>query len=78
MAEVQRRIDNNRRAYFSDSCVALGMERDQAAGFADLAILILAGSQNLGGPVDRQLVARAADALHTQVLAALPKPAPPR
>jgi AcrR family transcriptional regulator len=72
VAEVQRRIDNNRHAYMVETCLALGIDRARAEGFADLAVLILAGSQNLGGPVDRHLVARAADTLHAQVLAAVP------
>ena len=50
-AEVQRRIDNNRRAYLADTCLALGHRRaEHAESFADLGVLVLAGSQNLVRP----------------------------
>jgi len=71
-AEVQRRIDNNRRAYVADTCRALGIDRKRADAFAELAVLVIAGSQNLCGPVDRKLVDRAHAELHAQVLAAIP------
>jgi AcrR family transcriptional regulator len=69
-AEVQRRIDNNRRAYFAETCRALGIDRERSAAFAELAVLITAGSQNLGGPVDRDLLERAGGMLYAQVFAA--------
>jgi AcrR family transcriptional regulator len=71
-AEIQRRIDNNRRTYFAETCRALGIDRQRAEAFADLAVLIVAGSQNLCGPVDARLVARAGAVLHAQVHAAIP------
>jgi len=74
-AEVQRRIDNNRRAYVVDTCRALGIGGDDAETFADLAVLVLAGSQNLCGPVDEAMVARAITALDGQIRAAIPSPA---
>ena len=78
-AEVQRRIDNTRRAYVVDTCRALGIDVGAAEVFADLAILVLAGSQNLCGPVDEAMVARATTALDAQIRAAIPsRAAPPR
>ena len=71
-AEVQRRIDNNRRAYVVDVCIALGIDRTRAETFADLSVVMLAGSQNLGGPVDQAMVDRLARELADQVLAAVP------
>ena len=71
-AEVQRRIDNTRRAYMVDTCCALGIDRRRAEVFADLAIVALAGSQNLCGPVDRAMVGRIIDEITDQVLAAVP------
>ena len=71
-AEVQRRIDNNRRTYLAKTCRALGIDRRQADAFAELGVLIIAGSQNLCGPVDRNLVERAGAMLYAQVLAAIP------
>ncbi|MFV0309256.1 MAG: TetR/AcrR family transcriptional regulator [Desertimonas sp.] len=68
-AEVQRRIDNNRRTYFADTCQALGIDRARCDAFAELALLITAGSQNLCGPVDRELVERAGGFLCASVLA---------
>ena len=71
-AEVQRRIDNNRRAYLADTCRALGIDGEHAESFAELGVLVIAGSQNLCGPVDRALVERVVAALHAQIIAAIP------
>jgi AcrR family transcriptional regulator len=69
-AEVQRRIDNDRRAYVVDLCRALGIDRRRAQTFAELSVITLAGSQNLCRPVDRAVVGRVTDELVTQILAA--------
>jgi AcrR family transcriptional regulator len=69
-AEVQRRIDNTRRAYVVDLCRALGIDRRRAHTFAELSIITLAGAQNLCRPVDRVMVARITDELVRQILAA--------
>ena len=58
-----------------DTCRGLGIDGDDAETFADLAVLVLAGSQNLCGPVDEAMVARASTALDTQIRAAIPAPA---
>ena len=71
-AEVQRRIDNNRRAYLADTRRALGIDGEHAESFAELGVLVIAGSQNLCGPVDRALVERVATALHAEMIAAIP------
>jgi AcrR family transcriptional regulator len=71
-AEVQRRIDNNRIAYSIDVCLALGIERARAQVLAEMSVTMLAGSQNLCGPVDRAMVGRLADEIVAQMQAAIP------
>jgi len=39
---------------------------------AAFGVLVIAGSQNLCGPVDRALVERVSAALHAQIIAAIP------
>jgi AcrR family transcriptional regulator len=70
-AEVQRRIDNHRIAYTIDVCVALGIDRQRATVLAEMAATMLAGSQNMCGPVDQAMIGRIADELVAQMKAAI-------
>lgn len=76
-AEVQRRIDNNRRTYVAETYRSLGVDSERAEVFAEIAVLVLAGSQNLCGPVDRPLLNRVDALLHAQGLAAIPSTVDP-
>ena len=71
-AEVQRRIDNNRIAHLVDVGLALGIDRSRAQVLAEMAVTMVAGSQNMCGPVDKAMVARLADEIVAQTLAAIP------
>jgi AcrR family transcriptional regulator len=71
-AEVQRRIDNNRIASLIDVCLALGIDRARAEVLAEMSVTMLAGSQNLCGPIDEAMIGRIADEIVAQTLAAVP------
>jgi AcrR family transcriptional regulator len=71
-AEVQRQIDQTRITYAVQTYVDLGVPPDRALTFAQLSVVVLAGTQNLMGTVDVDMLARITDELYDVVLDAIP------
>lgn len=73
-AEVQREIDQTRISYVVQTYRDLGIPEDRALTFAQLSVVVLAGSQNLMGPVDLDMLTRLAEEVHELVVQAIPAP----